>query len=182
MAESDAAPYVDSALKKIQIARRHLDLLNTIRRDDEIEQLDVQMHFDGLLLSGASTSDKLAVAIGCIAGIRRSEGLDLNRLLTIIGAGQADLGEVARCADALARWAEEPIVRDARGRRNLVVHRHYKKTPNSVELTWSLDPISVSGEHYVGPLDVHAYSEGYVATLERLAEVAACLNSLCPSS
>ena len=184
MADNDAAPYVDAAQRKIKIAGRHLVLLNEIRRADEIEELDVQLHFDGLLQSGASASDKLAVAIGLIAGIRKAERIDLNHLLTKMGAGTIDLGEIASCADALSKWANERIVRDARGRRNLIVHRHYKKTPSTPELAWCLYPIKVEGKPspYEGPLDVHAYSAKYVATLERLDAVATGLIPFCPSS
>jgi len=171
-------PFAVAALNKIRMAEADLGDLEALREGSEDERPHIQRALEGILNGGASAGDQLAQALARRLGLRLGRNTP-SELLRAVAARAPELGELERQVDAFSAWANEPIVRDARERRNLAVHAHYEKRPYREKLTWLLDAITIRGEPsvYNGPLDVHTYCATYVATLRRLCDVATTLGT-----
>ena len=170
-------PYLQAALNKISIVERFFSALEKLREGEDQERPEIQLNFEGVLASGFSAGDQLARAIATRLGIKGTDSA--GNLLKALESGEVDLAELADCTNGFLAWVREPIVRDARRRRNQAVHSHYEKTPHKLARTWILQPITLSGgpSPYKGPLDVHSYCAMYVAALRRLRDVARCLET-----
>jgi hypothetical protein len=169
--------YLEAAANKIVLAREHYAELDALREGAEHERRRIQSAYEGVIGNGISAGDQAAAALAAAAGLnlgRRNTPRELLRALTRAGAPLAD--DLALCTSALRAWADEPVVRDARERRNLAVHAHYEKRPYKLRLTWLLDEVVVRGRTspYDGSLEIHAYCEVFVGSLVRLERVIDC--------
>jgi hypothetical protein len=173
VADDTIVSFSEAALNKIGFARESGRELAALRRGEEDERAQIQRAFESVIGNGTSAGDQLSAALARRAGVRlpRNTPADLGRR-----AGGSDDELVRR----LVQWAELPVVVDARRRRNLAVHAHYVKRPYRPELTWLLDPIQIAGEgsRYEGQLDVHSYTENYLAALHELEKIATRLLEL----
>jgi hypothetical protein len=172
--------YLDAAANKIALARDHYADLDALREGAEHERRQVQSAFEGVIGNGISAGDQAAAALGAAAGVdlgRRNTPEELLRALA--RADRQPVDELAACISALRAWADEPVVRDARERRNLAVHAHYEKRPYKLRLTWLLDEVFVRGRSspYHGALEIHSYCEAFVGSLAHLERVIDCVRS-----
>lgn len=170
--------YLEAAANKIALARDHYADLDAVREGVEGERRQVQSAFEGVIGNGISAGDQAAAALGTAVGVdlgRRNTPGALQRALA--GLDRAGVDELASCISALRAWADEPVVRDARERRNLAVHAHYEKRPYKLRLTWLLDEVVVHGRPspYRGSLEIHIYCEAFVGSLARLEHLVDCI-------
>jgi hypothetical protein len=166
---NEIAPYAEAAHNKLAFAEACCAELDRLRRGEEGERPAIQRAFEGLISSGVSAGDQLSAALAERAGVRLRPNTPAALLERISD------GDELICA--FRDWAELPVVRDARQRRNLAIHAHYEKRPYRPELTWLLEPITVRGapSPYDGPLDVHSYAAAYAESLAALAHIADAL-------
>jgi hypothetical protein len=172
--------YLDAAANKIALAHDHYADLDALREGAEHERRQVQSAFEGVVGNGISAGDQAAAALGAAAGVdlgRRNTPEELLRALA--RADRQPVDELAACISALRAWADEPVVRDARERRNLAIHAHYEKQPYKLRLTWLLDEVFVRGRSspYHGALEIHSYCEAFVGSLAHLEGVIDCVRS-----
>jgi hypothetical protein len=174
------AAYLEAAANKIALAREHYAELELLRAGEEHERRGIQSAFEAVLGNGISAGDQVAGALAAAVGLDLGRRNTPRELLRIIGRKDAPpTRDLAPCIEALRAWAEEPIVRDARERRNLAVHAHYEKRPYRAHLTWLLEEVTVLGQPspYRGSLEIHIYSERYVDTLARLERATDCVRA-----
>jgi hypothetical protein len=168
--------YIEAALNKVAMAHRSLELLNQIRAGEPEEQVDIQVHFEGLIAAGSSAGDQLAeaFALRCGLKIRNNSPAKLLSATESLPVPRS----VSGCLEEFCRWASSPVVRDANRRRRLAVHHHYIKRPYKPQGTWLLDEELIEGARspYEGALDVHSYAAAYVDSLDWLASAARCLS------
>jgi hypothetical protein len=170
--------FLEAASNKIALARDHLTDLDRLRAGEEGERRLIQSAFEGIIGNGISAGDQSAAALANALGRdlgRRNTPRELLRILDRDTAGAS--GDVARCIELLRGWAEEPIVRDARERRNLAVHAHYEKRPCKLHLTWLLDSVTIRNQPspYDGSLEIHSYCGAFAAALAHLEQMVDCL-------
>jgi hypothetical protein len=168
-----AARYAEAALNKVELAERDLLDLRAVREGVEVERAAIQRALEGILSRGTSAGDQLAGALAAEMGVSLKRNTPQSLLKLIDDQPEA----ASQCTDlvqAFRAWANEPIVRDARSRRNLAIHDHYEKSPNRLIKTWLLEEILVDRKPspYHGPLDVHTYCEGFINTLQLLRPIA----------
>ncbi len=175
------AEYLEAAANKIALARDHYSDLDALREGGEHERRRIQSAFEGVIGNGISAGDQAAAALAAAAGLdlgTRNTPRELLRALAHADAAPAD--ELAPCVSAIRAWADEPVVRDARERRNLAVHAHYEKKPNKLHLTWLLEEVTPRGRPspYRGSLEIHSYCETFVGTLGALERANDCVRAL----
>jgi hypothetical protein len=172
--------YVEAAVNKIALTRDHYTDLDALRQGVEHERRRIQSAFEGVISNGISAGDQAAAALAAAAGVnlgRRNTPAELMQALA--HADPPPVDELASCIDQLRAWADEPIVRDARERRNLAVHSHYEKRPFRLRLTWLLEEVLVRGQPspYGGSLEIHNYCEAFVGALARLERLIDCIRA-----
>lgn len=172
--------YLEAAANKIVLARDHYADLDSLRDGEEHERRRIQSAFEGVISNGISAGDQIAAALAAAAGVDLGRRNTPRELIRAVDRAEARLvGNVAQCVDVLQAWAGDPIVRDARERRNAAVHSHYEKRPHKSRLTWLLEAVAVRGRPspYQGTLEVHNYCEAFVGTLAQLEAVVASVNA-----
>jgi hypothetical protein len=137
-----------------------------------------QSAFEGVIGNGISAGDQVTAALAAALGLdldRRNTPRELRRALARPDAPHP--GRLGPCVSALDAWADAPVVRDARERRNLAVHAHYEKKPYKPHLTWLLEEVTLRGRPspYRGSLEIHGYCETFVAALAVLERVIGCV-------
>jgi hypothetical protein len=173
-------PYLDATTNKIALARDHYADLDAVREGAENERRRIQSAFEGVIGNGISAGDQAAAALGAAVGIDLGRRNTPGELLQALARAESQpIDELAPCVSALRAWADEPVVCDARERRNLAVHAHYEKRPHKLRRTWLLDEVVVRGRlsPYHGPLEIHSYCKAFVGSLARLERLIDCIST-----
>jgi hypothetical protein len=158
--------YFDAARRKDLIARYHLEnlrrLLHPVAKPDASGSppIDVQAHFEGLVISVMAAVDQVAQAINSKLCLRaRPDELF-----------EKAYGKLAPVIPKLQDWRERPIGRDLRRIRTRIVHYSYAKLPLGPESPpegWKVEDAGV-GYDAPGMRELESYGEAAVRHADEL--------------
>lgn len=165
----EARELLGGALRKVAIAEYHARELTRVLDDGNPYEIALQAHFEGLVYSGISSEEKLALGLALLAGTGTDK--DTKRLARrLLGREETtELGGQIR--DWLAfRAGGKTLADEARTLRNAATHRFYDKRGGE-HGEWHYEVEDRPG-HFVAGL-VLEFSETYARHVEQLEPIIA---------
>ena len=139
---------LSAARRKLEVSEYHLECLKPTLRapsaSTERPPVPVQAHFEGVVVSVLAAIDQVAQAVNSRCDLRLAPG-DL--------AAQS-FARAAQLVPEVAGWFSEPIGRDLRRIRRLMVHYSYRKLPSGSD--WLVEP---AGTDFSGSRELVAYAQ-----------------------
>jgi hypothetical protein len=121
-----ASELLTGVLRKIAVAVYHARELSRVLEEGNVYEIALQAHFEGLLYAGVSAEEKLASALGSLAGTDSGPDTKLLMRRLMSQTETAELGGLLR--DWLGhREMGKTLADEARTLRNLATHRFYDK-------------------------------------------------------
>lgn len=155
----DPSLYLHAAGQQVRNASYHLDQLRL--RLDPVPApdihgeppIEVQAHFEGVIISTFAAIDKVAEAINSALGL----GLEQNCLLKVYLA-----------TPQLKSWSGKDLNKDLQGIRRLIVHHHVKKIPfKGPSGAWDVQ-LPEGAKPYEGSRGLRAYGETAIGHVQEL--------------
>ncbi len=160
----EASELLTASLRKVAIAQYHAGGLARALDAPNPYEIALQAHFEGLLYAGVSAEEKLAIALGGLAGTGTDKDTKLLARRLLEHEAMAELG--AEIRDWLShRQGGKTLSDEARALRNAATHRFYDKRGGE-RGEWHYEVEDRPG-HFVDGL-VLEFSEAYARHVERL--------------
>lgn len=157
---SDLSPLWMAARRKLSVAEYHSDRLAELRNFDSspdgVPPIEIQAHFEGVIISLMAAVDQVAQAVN--SALR----LGLNNSNLISGAFE----RISQFVPETADWYGNPLGRDLRKLRTRMVHYSYQKSPSAQG--WHVENANPA---YKGSREIIAYAREAVRYGRELAEL-----------
>ncbi|TAJ09646.1 MAG: hypothetical protein EPO61_06205 [Nitrospirae bacterium] len=154
--------YVDAAKRQCLIAEYRVksleEKLGSPDPDQNTPLIQVQAHFEGVIVSVMAAVDKVAQAANSAFGLHLSQSELVNGAMTELGKRVPEMKD----------WFEKPIGLDLRRIRVRIIHYSYVKTPQQSEHQWQVEGADTD---YTGSREILSYSRVAVAYGTALSEL-----------
>lgn len=160
----EASELLTGALRKVAITQYHARELAQVLESANPYEIALQAHFEGLVFAGVSAEEKLAIALGVLAGTGTDKDTKLLARRLLEREELAELG--AQLRDWVGHREDDKTLADeARTLRNAATHRFYDKR-GGPRGEWHYEVEDRPG-HFVGGL-VLEFSAAYGLHVEQL--------------
>jgi hypothetical protein len=150
--------FIEASRRKLAIAAYHLDRLRKLVADhidlsESAPAIDVQAHFEGVVVSIMAAVDQVAQSVNSGLQLRLNSSNVVKEAFTTLAEHMPEIGE----------WLSEQIGRDLRRLRVRMVHYAYTKTPQGQR--WTVESVETG---FSGSRELVSYANSAVEYGKRL--------------